>query len=164
MKPVISRCAALTETTVANTRGMDTVFADGAGLTDGTRDAAHSAADDYTVSTATLTVAKTSRVISDPINNSSDPKLIPGAVVEYCIAVSNAAGGAAADSVTITDSLPSTLTFVAGSIYLNATVTSGVCNADGTAGGSFSSPTVTGTLSSIAAGATRALRFHATVN
>jgi uncharacterized repeat protein (TIGR01451 family) len=156
--------AALTQTAGPNTAAMDTVFADGAGVSDAARDAAHSDDDDYTVSTATLTVDKSSRVISDPFNNTTNPKLIPGAVVEYCISVSNAAGGATANSVSITDSLPSTLTFLAGSIYLDATVTGGVCNADGTAGGSYVAPTVSGTLSAIAPGATRALRFRATVN
>lgn len=156
--------AALTQTTGANTAAMDTVFADAAGPADAVRDAAHSAADDYTVQTATLTLTKTSRVISDPVNNTTNPKLIPGAVVEYCIAVANAAGGAAASSVAISDVLPANVTFVTGSILLNGTVTAGTCNADGTSGGSFSAGTVAGTLASVAAGDTRTLVFRATVN
>lgn len=156
--------AALTQTTGANTAGMDTVFADAAGVADSVRDAAHSDDDDYTVQTATLTLDKFSRIVSDPVNGTSNPKFIPGATVEYCISVANAAGGAAASNVAITDVLPSTLTFVTGSILLNGTVTSGVCNADGTAGGTFASGTVSGTLASVAAGATRTLVFRATVN
>ena len=156
--------AAITETTGANTAGKDTVFADIAGVTgDAARDGAHSDNDDYTVQTATLAVTKTSRVISDPFNNTSNPKLIPGAVVEYCIAVANS-GSAPATSVIINDPVPGQLTFSAGTILLNGTVTAGTCNADGAAGGSYAAPNVSGTIATIAAGATRTLVFRATVN
>lgn len=165
--------AAITETTGPNTAGKDTVFADTAGVAgDVARDGSHSDDDDYTVQTATLGVTKTSRVISDPFNNTTNPKLIPGAVVEYCIAVANT-GGAAATSVAITDPVPGQLTFLGtgttyslsnGPIALNGTVTGGTCNADGTAGGSISGSNVSGTIATIAAGATRTLVFRATVN
>jgi uncharacterized repeat protein (TIGR01451 family) len=156
--------AAITETTGANTAGKDTVFADIAGVTgDAARDASHSDNDDYTVVTATLGVTKTSRVISDPFNNTTNPKLIPGAVVEYCIAVANT-GSADATSVLINDPVPGQLTFSAGTILLNGTVTSGTCNADGAAGGSYAAPNVSGTIATVAAGATRTLVFRATVN
>jgi uncharacterized repeat protein (TIGR01451 family) len=159
-----SQGAALTQTVGANTAGMDTVFADAAGVADGARDAAHSDDDDYTVSTATLTLDKRSTVISDPVNGTTDPKLIPGAVVEYCIAVSNAAGGAAANAIAVSDILPATLTYVANSIRLDGTTTGLTCNADGSAGGSFASGTVSGTITTVAAGDTRTLVFRATVN
>lgn len=156
--------AAITETTGTNTAGKDTVFADTAGVTgDAARDGSHSDNDDYTVQTATLAVTKTSRVISDPFNNVTNPKLIPGAVVEYCIAVANS-GSAAATSVAITDPVPGQLTYNTGTILLNGTVTGGTCNADGTAGGSYAAPNVSGTIATIAAGATRTLVFRATVN
>lgn len=155
--------AAITQTTGANTAGKDTVFADTAGVNDAARDGAHSANDDYTVQTATLAVTKTSRVISDPFNNTTNPKLIPGAVVEYCIAIANS-GGAAATSVVINDPVPGQLTFNPGTILLNGTVSGSTCNADGTAGGSYSAPNVSGTIATIAAGATRTLVFRATVN
>ena len=155
---------AITETTGANTAGKDTVFADIAGVAgDIARDASHSDDDDYTVQTATLAVTKTSRVISDPFNNTSNPKLIPGAVVEYCIAVANT-GSADATSVLINDPVPGQLTFNAGTILLNGTVTGGTCNADGAAGGSYAAPNVSGTIATVAAGATRTLVFRATVN
>lgn len=156
--------AALTQTAGANTAAMDTVFADAAGVADAARDAAHSDDDDYTVSTATLTLDKRSTVISDPVNGTTNPKLIPGAVVEYCIAVSNAAGGAAASTVAVSDILPATLTYVASSIRLNGTTTGLTCNTDGSAGGSFASGTVSGTITTVAAGDTRTLVFRATVN
>ncbi|MGN7928555.1 hypothetical protein [Sphingopyxis sp. 22461] len=156
--------AAITETTGANTAGKDTVFADIAGVAgDVARDGSHSDNDDYTVQTATLTVTKTSRVISDPFNNTTNPKLIPGAVVEYCIAVANS-GGAAATSVVINDPVPGQLTFNAGTILLGGTVTSGTCDFNGTAGGGYTAPNVSGTIASIAAGAASTLVFRATVN
>ena len=148
----------------ANTAGKDTVFADIAGVTgDAARDGSHSDNDDYTVQTATLAVTKSSRVISDPFNNTTNPKLIPGAVVEYCISVANS-GSADATSVVINDAVPGQLTFNAGTILLNGTVTGTTCNADGAAGGSYAAPNVSGTIATIAAGATRTLVFRATVN
>ena len=160
-----SQGVALTETTSANTAGMDTVFADGIGATDANRNADFSAKDDYTVSAAALTVSKLSTIISDPLNGTTFPKAIPGAVIEYCIVVSNASGSATATSVAISDPLPTTVTYnSAYGIFLNGTVTTGVCNADGSAGGAFSSGTVSGTLSSVAATETKTLRFRATIN
>lgn len=160
-----SQGAAITETTGANTAGKDTVFADVTpGVAgDAARDGSHSDNDDYTVQTATLAVTKTSRVISDPVNSTTNPKLIPGAVVEYCIAVANS-GSADATSVLINDPVPGQLTFNAGTILLNGTVTAGTCNADGVAGGSYAAPNVSGTIATVAAGATRTLVFRATVN
>ncbi|RHW16333.1 DUF11 domain-containing protein [Sphingomonas gilva] len=164
-----SQGAAISQTSGANTSGKDTVFTDGAGTDDAARDGAFSARDDYTVAAASLTVAKTSTVISDPVNGATDPKMIPGAVVEYCIAVTNAAGGAAASNVAISDPLPSQTTYLASGpgsigIMLGGTVTGGVCNADGASGGSFASNTVSGTLASVPAGSSSTLRFRVTVN
>ncbi len=161
-----SQGAALTETTGADTASMDTVFADGAGSTDSSRDAAYSAKDDFTVLAASLSVVKSSRLISDPVNGSTDPKAIPGAVIEYCIAVANASGSATATSVALSDPLPSTVTYDSGfGILINGTVDgSGDCQADGSAGGSYGSGTVSGTLSDITAGDTKTLLFRASIN
>lgn len=156
--------AALTESTTQSNSVMDTVFADGTGVADGNRDAAHSDDDDYTVSTATLTVIKTSKVVSDPVNGTTMPKMIPGAVVEYCIAVQNAPGGAWATNIDATDVLPAGLTFSAGTILVNGTLTGSTCNADGFPGGTFSSGTVSATLGNISPGNARTLVFRATVN
>ena len=56
------------------------------------------------------------------------------------------------------------LTFNAGTILLGGTVTSGTCDFNGTAGGSYAAPNVSGTIASIAAGAASTLVFRATVN
>lgn len=101
--------AVLTETAGADTPGsVDIVFADGQGsatASDASRDAKHSSQSDYVINGANLSIAKTSTVISDPFNAGVNPKAIPGAVVEYTITVTNAAGGASATGITVSDSL-----------------------------------------------------------
>jgi uncharacterized repeat protein (TIGR01451 family) len=157
--------AIVAQTAGANTAGVDTVFADTAGSTDAARDGQFSARDDYTVGAAALTITKTATVISDPLNGTTNPKMIPGSVVEYCVQVANAAGGATANNVIVTDPVPATTTYDAGfGIFFNTTVTAGVCNTDGTnPGGSFAAGTVTGTAMTVAAGTTRAIRFRVAV-
>ena len=67
--------------------------------------------DAYRVGAAQITVAKSSAVISDPINLGVNPKAIPGAVVEYTVTISNdAAASAAATNVQVTDSLNAEIT------------------------------------------------------
>jgi hypothetical protein len=106
--------SALTETTGAETTGsVDIVFSDAQGTAtsdDAARDAKFSEDSDFTISAASLTVTKASVVISDPTNNTTNPKAIPGAVVEYTITISNASGAATASSVTFTDSLATEIT------------------------------------------------------
>ncbi|MEQ8412293.1 MAG: proprotein convertase P-domain-containing protein [Erythrobacter sp.] len=56
---------------------------------------------------ARLSVTKVSSVISDPVNGTTDPKAIPGALVEYLITVSNTGTDPAdADSVVVIDNGP----------------------------------------------------------
>lgn len=160
-----SQGATVTQTTGANTDNVDTVFADSDSGGNVARDGIHFAEDDYTILAAALTATKTSRVISDPFNGTTNPKMIPGAVVEYCIAVANAAGSATASGISVSDTLPTTTTYESSfGIKVNGTVTGSTCNADGAAGGSFASGVVSGTLSDLAAGSTRTLLFRVTVN
>lgn len=157
--------ATITQTSGANTAGVDTVFADTAAGGNVLRDGIHFSEDDYTILAAAISATKTSRVISDPFNGSTDPKMIPGAVVEYCIAVANAAGSATATGINVSDELPTQTTYdSAFGIKLNGTVTGGSCNADGASGGAFASGIVSGTLTDIAAGVTRTLVFRVSVN
>ena len=162
-----SQGAVVTQTAGANTAGMDTVFADAAGVASGdtARDGKHSDDDDYTVSAPVLTVTKQSRIVSDPLNGTTNPKMIPGATVEYCIVVANAASAATANSVNIGDTLPTQTTYDSGyGIFQNGTYTTGTCNLDGTAGGTFSAGAVSGTLGSVAGGTTKTLYFRVTIN
>ena len=146
-----------------NTAGVETIFGD----TD--RDGVEAADDDYTVAAAQLSVAKVSRVISDPVS-STNPKAIPGAVVEYCIAVTNAAGGATATGVTLSDNLSTItgVTFVPSSAFVDGTTfdaATSTCTAGATAGTyTAATDTVSGTLTDIAGGETRTLVFQVTID
>jgi uncharacterized repeat protein (TIGR01451 family) len=148
--------------------GIDTVLFDGAGATDAANDGAFSDTGTYTVAGALVTVAKSSRVVSDPVNLTTNPKAIPGATVEYCITVANTSGAATATNVAVTDDLPVDVTYDATfGIFVdgNATCTGG------TAGGLFSTGTgplgadqVTGDLSDVAGGETRSLYFRVVID
>lgn len=155
---------------------VDTVFGDDAGDTDGTEDGQHSDDDGYEITTAVLSVVKTQTVISDPFNGVTDPKAIPGAVVEYCITITNT-GSSEATVVTITDTIPPTTTFVADSIIAGGTTctTGGTTEDDNTTGtddilsptentGSFSGGTVTTSVQSVGIGGTTISRFQVTIN
>lgn len=127
----------VTETNVGATDDPtieDTVFGDPDGTFDdglGNPDSADVAEDGrdsdtgtYTITTASIAVTKSSTVISDPFNGVGDgstifPKAIPGAVVEYCILVTNT-GNTAATNVAVSDPIPSFTTYVAGSIEIAA--------------------------------------------
>jgi uncharacterized repeat protein (TIGR01451 family) len=167
--------AELVDTAGANTAGIDTVLADGAGATDLANQGDFSDTGTYTVAGALVTVAKTSRIIADPVNlagpgGAANPnaKAIPGATVEYCITVANASGAATATDVDVTDDLPFDVTYLSSfGIFVdgNATCESGV------AGGNFSAATgptgedqVLGDLSDVAAGQTRSLYFRVEIN
>ena len=160
--------AELVATSGANTSGIDNVLFDGIGATDAEYDGAFSDTGTYTVAGALVTVAKSSRVVSDPVNGATDPKAIPGATVEYCITVANAAGGAPATNVDVTDDLPFDVTYDAGyGIFVDGDAT---C-ANGTAGGNFTAGAgaggedrVTGDLSDVAAGQTRSLYFRVVID
>jgi len=118
-----TRGAALVQTTlnvINQDAEVDVVFADndsdgigGDGLHDG--QARSYLAFNVGVRNVDLVVTKTARVISDPVNV-LNPKAIPGAVIEYCIVARNSTLGVAASNVTLTDSLPSTITYVPGSL------------------------------------------------
>lgn len=144
----------------ANTDLVETIFADTG------RDGIESAKDDFTVSAAVLTVSKLSRVVSDGVS-ATNPKAIPGAFVEYCITVSNAAGAATATNVNVSDNLalvPNVTYDATFTPKVDGTVVTGnTCTAGGT-NGAFASNVVSGTLTNIPAGSTRTLVFRVTIN
>jgi uncharacterized repeat protein (TIGR01451 family) len=164
--------ANLTATAGANTAGVDTVLADGTGLAgDIASDGRSSDDDDYTVTAPLMTVFKTSRVISDPINGTTNPKAIPGAVVEYCLIAVNGAGGGTATNVGLSDPLPAQTTYYStnyvvrvGGTY-TGTAPSGTCNADGVlTAGAHAAGVVTGNLGSLNPGTVRTILFQVTIN
>ena len=119
-----------------------------------------------------ISVTKVSSVLSDPVNGTTDPKAIPGAVVEYCILVSNT-GTNTLSNIAASDSLPTSFTYSAG------TMTSGTsCAAATTAdddnslgadesdpfGAAISGTALTATAASLGASSSFALKFRGTVN
>ena len=119
-----------------------------------------------------ITVTKVSSVLSDPVNGTTNPKAIPGAVIEYCILVSNT-GTNTLNSVVASDTLPANFTYGAG------TMTSGTsCAAATTAeddnnigtdetdpfGASISGTALTANAATLSASSNFALKFRGTVN
>ncbi|MEO0500039.1 MAG: hypothetical protein AAF205_05700, partial [Pseudomonadota bacterium] len=177
----------LTETSGANDPdSIDTVFAD-----DEVGDAKgeETATNGYQYSSATIALEKSSAIVWDPVNLTSNPKMIPGAVVEYCLALTNS-GSQAATSVSFTDQVPVNVSPIPGA---NGTDEedqafrigdSGCTQSDGalenpasggngqitTTGGTFGNGTVSATIASVPAptgGATevvRTVRFKVTID
>ena len=182
-----SAITAATDLTTNGKMSVETVFADvaksGNGGTSAARDGIDVATDDYTVAAAALTVFKSSRIVFDNINgpgtnaDPTNPKSVPGATVEYCISVANAAGATTATNISVRDVVPADLTFVPGSIRFDATVVSPgasqTCSLGTTAtdatdadAGQYNAglDRAEGTLSSIAQNTARALIFRATID
>ncbi len=146
----------------ANTAGIETIFADTG------RDGIESDGDDYTVNAPNLTVTKLSRVVSDGVS-ATNPKAVPGAVVEYCIVVSNAASAATATNVAVSDNLNLEPDFTYRAAFtpkLDGTVVSGNTCTAGPTNATYNggTNTVSGTLTNIAAGETRTLVFQVTID
>lgn len=125
------------ETGGADTAGVDTVFGDGdagAGVnssTDGAENGQFLGNGTFTVQSATLSVVKSAAIISDPFNDVTDPKAIPGAIIEYTIDITNN-GATDATTVVLADPIPANTAYVVGSLtaaggaldYLDGTDTS----------------------------------------
>lgn len=121
---------------------------------------------------AVLGVTKVSTLISDPTNGTTNPRAIPGAVMEYCILVQNPGSGTATNVVG-TDTIPANLTYTAGSL-LSGTTCGGATTAedDDAAGADESDPygasvsglVLTATAATLGPGAGFALKFRTTVN
>ncbi len=181
--------AEITATSGADTAAVDTVLADGNGGTgeEADNDGAFSDQARFEVSGALVTVIKSSRVISDPVNNTLDgtgvdpnAKAIPGAVIEYCIAVSNAADAATAQNVNVADDLPADVTFAENDfgIFVDGTAAisggeatcSGGTDGEGTTaiytagGGTGGLDEIAAALSDIPASTTRSVYFRVTIN
>ncbi len=120
---------------------------------------------------ATLNITKLSNIVTDGIS-ATNPKSIPGATVRYCILVTNAGSGTAAN-INVSDPLPANVTYVAGSM-LSGPNCAGAATAEDdnntgadetdTFGMSVASTTITGTAVTLPPSANMALVFNATVN
>ena len=120
----------------------------------------------------TLSVTKVSSVVSDPVNATTNPKSIPGAVISYCILVNNP-GSATATSIVATDNIPSDLTFVPGTIRSGTSCgTATTVEDDNNTGADESDPfgaSISGTTLTMTAGSlgptdNLAITFQATVD
>jgi uncharacterized repeat protein (TIGR01451 family) len=163
------------ETTSGDTALVDIVFADSATGGQVPRDAKAFADDQYAVQSATLSVLKSSAVVSDPFNGTTNAKAIPGAVVEYTIVVSNT-GAAAATNVSISDLIPANTTAALGQYGgagldiqqqtgagANTTCTASNADADGCA---ITAGTLTVAIANVLTGVAnnRTVRFRVTIN
>lgn len=119
-----------------------------------------------------MTIQKSNTLLSDPVNGTTNPKAIPGAVMRYCLFITNG-GTQTATAVTMTDNLPAGTTFVAGSMTSGTTCTNAKTPEDDDAVGadesdpvgmSVSGGTVSGKAASIAAGTSVAMTFQVTIN
>lgn len=126
----------------------------------------------FSVQRAAIALAKTSTIVEDPVNGTTNPKAIPGATIQYCMLVTNG-GPLTASTIVLTDPIPSSVTFQAGTMKSGTSCTTATTAEDDdnvgaddsdTVGASFASGTVTTTSSSIASGSTLALTFEAKVN
>lgn len=120
---------------------------------------------------AVLGVTKVSTLISDPTNGTTNPRAIPGAVMEYCILVQNPGSGTATNVVG-TDTIPATLTYTAGSITSGTACATATTVEDDDASGadesdpfgaSVSGAVLTATAPTLGPSAGFALKFRATI-
>lgn len=120
---------------------------------------------------AILTATKVSSVIADGVN-ASDFKMIPGATVRYCLLVSNA-GPSNATAVTMSDTVPTNLTYIAGSMVsatsCSASTTAEDDNATGADesdpfGASFAGVILSATAATLTSSGSFAILFNATIN
>ena len=130
---------------------------------------------DLLITSTSLSTVKSSTVVSDPVNNVTNPKAIPGATMQYCILVTNNGNAvtAASTNILVNDPVPPNTTYVPGSLRsgiscIGATIVEdddnvGADEAD-PFGMAFSGGIVSGSAASLAANATFAMVFRVTIN
>ncbi|KQN28734.1 MULTISPECIES: DUF11 domain-containing protein [unclassified Sphingomonas] len=134
---------------------------------------------EITTRNVALSVNKSQIVISDPVSGLVTPKAIPGAVVQYCLIVTNATALTPANNVNLTDIIPANTTYQAGSIVIGVpgiapicTVAGFIANDNGTAilgtnfTGSYDPSTkkVTATIPTLLGSTSVAASFRVTIN
>lgn len=122
--------------------------------------------------TTNLTIAKTSSVVSDPTNGTTDPKAIPGATMRYCILVTNNGSGTAT-GINVGDPLPASTTFIPGSLRSGTSCATATTVEDDNASGadesdpfgaSITGTTVAATTPTLAPTSAMAIAFDVTIN
>ncbi|MFM9861981.1 MAG: hypothetical protein ACKVRO_00100 [Micropepsaceae bacterium] len=127
--------------------------------------------DEFLLGGGAISVTKTSSIVSDPFNGTTNPKRIPGSTVRWCVVVTNI-GASAATAIVLADTINVPEVYVAGSIRsgttcINATTVeddnnSGADESD-PVGANFTGSTVNGTTATLAASASIALTYNITV-
>ncbi len=107
-----------TESSSDTQDSVDVVLADGvsgntlgssdSGKGDTPKDGKEAARSGYKIVTPVLSVNKTSCVISDPVNDTNNPKRIPGAIIRYMFDITNTGTGDV-NNLKITDTIDSNL-------------------------------------------------------
>lgn len=130
--------------------------------------------EDYQLSVIrpSLAVSKSSTVLSDPVNGATNPKLIPGSSVQYCVAITND-GSASASSIALSDSLPGNVSFVAGSMRSGTSCASAASTEDDDStgtdesdpyGAAISGTTISGSAASLGVGSSFVLTYSVIIN
>jgi uncharacterized repeat protein (TIGR01451 family) len=124
-----------------------------------------------TAQPATIAVSKASAILSDGVSG-SNPKSLPGAVVRYCITITNNGPGIAT-TIVGTDGIPANTAYVAGSMRSGTDCASAAMVEDDNAtgadetdpyGSSIAGTTITISTASMLNAASFAITFQATVN
>ncbi len=121
---------------------------------------------------ANLLIAKTSSIVSDPVNGTTNPKAIPGATMRYCLLVTNG-GSATATAIYVADPLPATTSFVPGSLRSGTSCAGATTGEDDNAtgadesdpfGAAIAGTTVSASTAALGPGSAFATVFDVTVN
>lgn len=156
---------------------VDIVFADVAGTWDAARDGIARAFNAFKISTAAVSMTKVATVVSDPVNLLVNPRAIPGAVIQYCLTVSNAGPGLAT-GLDISDVVPAGTTYVSNSLSVGGVGAGNQCVLNGTLedddttgpdesdpyGGSFDGTTVQAHIPALIAGGSLTAAFLVKIN
>lgn len=121
---------------------------------------------------ANLLIAKTSSIVSDAVNGTTNPKAIPGATMRYCLLVTNG-GSATATAIYVADPLPATTSFVPGSLRSGTSCAGATTVEDDNAtgadesdpfGAAIAGTTVSASTAALGPGSAFATVFDVTVN
>lgn len=126
---------------------------------------------DLFITAVSLSMQKSSSLVSDPVNGGTNPKIIPGAVMRYCVLVANN-GAVTHSNIALSDPLPAGLTYVAGSLRSGTSCGGAVTveDDDATDGGegdpvvmSFTGTAIAGSQAALTAGGSIAFVYSAAV-
>ena len=134
---------------------------------------------EITTRNVSLSVAKTQVVVSDPVTGLVAPKAIPGAVVQYCLTVTNATLLTPASNVNLTDIVPPNTMYQPGSIVIGLPGVNPICTVGGFIANDNGAPIVgtpftgaydatarrvTATIPTLSGGTSVAASFRVTIN